>query len=59
MQKDWYERQQKLASVVNRCGVDMASITTDEDFVKGIAWSFQTACYCKIAIVTVLLQDSK
>ncbi len=59
MQRDWYERQQKLCICGQQMRVDMASITTDEDFVKGIAWSFQTACYCKIAIVTVLLQDSK
>ena len=39
--KDWYERQQKLASVVNRCGVDMASITTDEDFVKALLGLFR------------------
>lgn len=39
--KDWYERQQKLASVVNRSGVDMASITTDEDFVKALLGLFR------------------
>ena len=39
--KDWYERQQKLASVVSRCGVDMASITTDEDFVKALLGLFR------------------
>ncbi len=33
-EKEWYGRQQKLASVVGRCGVDMASIATDEDYVK-------------------------
>lgn len=39
--KDWFERQQKLASVVNRSGVDMASITTDEDFVKALLGLFR------------------
>lgn len=34
--KAWYERQQKIASITARCGVDMVSVTTDEDFVKGL-----------------------
>lgn len=34
--KAWYERQQKIASTTARCGVDMVSITTDEDFVKAL-----------------------
>ena len=34
--KTWYDRQQKIASVTARCGVDMASVTTDEDYVKAL-----------------------
>lgn len=34
--KAWYERQQRLASVTARSGVDLASVTTDEDFVKAL-----------------------
>lgn len=34
--KAWYERQQKVSSTTARCGVDMVSVTTDEDFVKGL-----------------------
>lgn len=34
--KAWYERQQKISSVTAKCGVDMVSITTDEDFVKAL-----------------------
>ncbi|MCH5227575.1 MAG: DUF58 domain-containing protein [Muribaculaceae bacterium] len=34
--KAWYERQQKIASVTARCGVDMVSVTTDEDYVKSL-----------------------
>lgn len=39
--KSWYEQQQKLSSTVTRCGVDMASITTDEDFVKALLGLFR------------------
>ncbi len=34
--KAWYDRQQKLSSTVKRCGVDLVSVTTDEDFVKAL-----------------------
>ena len=34
--KAWYDRQQKIASVTARCGVDMVSVTTDEDYVKAL-----------------------
>lgn len=40
-QKEWYQRQQKLSDTVNRCGVDLASITTDEDFVKSLLAMFK------------------
>lgn len=39
--KAWYARQQKLASVTSRSGVDLASITTDEDFVKALLGLFR------------------
>lgn len=39
--KVWYERQQKLASCTQRSGVDMASVTTDEDFVKALLGLFR------------------
>ena len=34
--KAWYDRQQKIHSVTTRCGVDMVSVTTDEDYVKAL-----------------------
>ena len=39
--KVWYERQQKLVSCTQRSGVDMASVTTDEDFVKALLGLFR------------------
>ncbi len=39
--KAWYERQQRLASVTVRSGVDLASVTTDEDFVKALLGLFR------------------
>lgn len=39
--KAWYDRQQKLSSVTARCGVDLASISTDEDFVKALLGLFR------------------
>lgn len=39
--KAWYERQQQLSSTVGKCGVDLASITTDEDFVKALLALFR------------------
>lgn len=37
----WYDRQQKLASVTARCGVDLASVRTDEDYVKALLAMFR------------------
>lgn len=34
--KAWYERQQKIASITAKCGVDMVSVTTNEDYVKAL-----------------------
>ena len=39
--KAWYDRQQLLSSTVGKCGVDLASITTDEDFVKALLALFR------------------
>lgn len=39
--KDWYDRQQRLSTMVTKSGVDMASITTDEDFVKALLGLFR------------------
>lgn len=39
--KAWYDRQQRLASVTTRSGVDLASVTTDEDFVKALLGLFR------------------
>lgn len=39
--KDWYMRQQNLSSVTSRSGVDLASVTTDEDFVKALLGLFR------------------
>lgn len=39
--KAWYEGQQKLSTTVGRCGVDLASITTDEDYVKALLALFR------------------
>jgi len=34
--KWWYERQQEMMAVLNRCRVDHTSVATDEDFVKSL-----------------------
>lgn len=39
--KEWYHRQQELTSVTTRSGVDLASVTTDEDFVKALLGLFR------------------
>ena len=39
--KVWYMRQQKLAGITTRSGVDLASVTTDEDFVKPLLGLFR------------------
>ncbi len=40
-EKLWYSRQQKLSSTVSRCGVDLVSIATDEDYVKALLELFR------------------
>ena len=39
--KAWYDRQQKISSIVARSGVDLASVATDEDFVKSLLGLFR------------------
>lgn len=39
--KAWYDRQQWISSVMTRSGVDIVSITTDEDFVKALLGLFR------------------
>lgn len=39
--KWWYERQQQMTSTLSRCRVDMASVTTDEDYVKSLMGLFK------------------
>lgn len=39
--KWWYERQQQMTSTLHRCRVDIASIATDEDYVKSLMGLFQ------------------
>ena len=40
-EKSWYDRQQKIHDIVGRCGVDMISLTTSEDFVKALLGLFR------------------
>ncbi len=40
-EKLWYDRQQQLASTTARCGVDLASVRTDEDYVKALLGMFR------------------
>lgn len=39
--RHWYDRQQKLSSIVMRSGVDLVSVATDEDFVKALLALFK------------------
>lgn len=40
-QKAWYERQQRLSSSTLRSGVELASVRTDEDYVKALLSVFR------------------
>lgn len=40
-EKNWYARQQKVASVTSKCGVDYVSIRTNEDYVKALLGMFK------------------
>lgn len=37
----WYDRQQTMTATFNRCGVDLASVSTDEDYVKALMALFK------------------
>lgn len=39
--KNWYERQQRISNITARSGVDLASVTTDEDYVKALLGLFR------------------
>lgn len=39
--KAWYERQQKVSDITAKSGVDLASVTTDEDYVKALLGLFR------------------
>lgn len=39
--KWWYDRQQQMADTLNHCGVDLASVATDEDYVKALMGLFK------------------
>lgn len=40
-ERKWYERMQALTTVTNKCGVDLASIRSDEDYVKALLAMFR------------------
>lgn len=40
-ERQWYERQQKFSQTTAKCGVDVASVATDEDFVKSLLGLFR------------------
>ena len=39
--KWWYERQQSMMAMLNKCRIDHASIATDEDFVRSLMGLFK------------------
>lgn len=39
--KMWYDNQQQLNSLMAKCGVDIASVATDEDYVKSLLGLFK------------------
>ncbi len=39
--KWWYERQQAMTEILQKCKVDVASIATDEDYVKALRGLFK------------------
>lgn len=40
-EKMWYQHQQKLSNLTMKCGVDLATVRTDEDFVKALLGMFR------------------
>ena len=39
--KWWYDRQQEMTDTLRKCGVDIASIATDEDYVRALMGLFR------------------
>ncbi|MBP3299747.1 MAG: DUF58 domain-containing protein [Muribaculaceae bacterium] len=39
--RQWYDRQQRLTEITTRSGVDIATVATDEDFVKALLALFR------------------
>ena len=39
--KWWYDRQQEMTDTLRKCGVDLASIATDEDYVRALMGLFR------------------
>lgn len=39
--KNWYNRQQQLVDMTSKSGVDLISVSTDEDFVKALLGMFK------------------
>ena len=39
--KWWYDRQQEMTDTLRKCGVDIASIATDEDYVRALMSLFR------------------
>ena len=37
----WYDRQQQMHDTLHRCGVDLAEVATDEDYVKALMALFR------------------
>lgn len=43
--KWWYENQQRLSNTLNKCKVDLASIATDDDYVKSLMALFKNRSF--------------
>lgn len=39
--KWWYDRQRQMSDIMTRCNVDIASVATDEDYVKALVAIFR------------------
>ncbi|MDE7380546.1 MAG: DUF58 domain-containing protein [Muribaculaceae bacterium] len=40
-ERSWYDQQQRLNTVVQKCGVDLVSVRTDDDYVKALLGLFR------------------
>ena len=41
LERWWYDRQQQMVNTFRRCGVDYASVATDEDYVRALKGLFE------------------